>query len=85
MDDLEKKIIDVIVRTQKTFPTESIHIDSTLEELGIDSLDGVNLLFALEEEFNIALPDEAKGMKTIRDIVFGIDFLLQEQAANKTK
>ena len=40
------------------------------EELGADSLDVVEILMALEEEFNVSIPDEAiPNIKTIKDVV----------------
>ena len=42
------------------------------EELGIDSMDGVNIVFALENEFNINVPDEdVKNIRSVRDMVDG--------------
>lgn len=73
---LEKRIIDVIARTQK-IAADTITLDHTLEELGIDSFDGINLLFALEDEFNITLPDEAKELKTVRDVVKALALFLK--------
>ena len=44
------------------------------EELGADSLDVVEILMALEEEFNVSIPDEAiPNIKTIEDVVNFID------------
>ncbi len=68
-DDLTRRVISVISESQK-LPPEKVTIDSTFEELGIDSLDGVNLLFALENEFNVNIPDEgAQGIRSVRDTV----------------
>lgn len=44
------------------------------EELGADSLDVVEILMALEEEFEVSIPDEAiPNIKTIKDVVDFID------------
>ena len=68
-DDLTQDVIAIIAREQR-IPVESIKPDSTFEELKIDSLDGVNIVFALEERFNLAIPDDvAKEMKSIRQVV----------------
>ena len=41
-----------------------------MEDLGADSLDVVDLVMSLEEEFDIEIPDEAvEGIKTVGDIV----------------
>jgi acyl carrier protein len=63
------KVIEIITREQHLQPG-TVSIDSTFAELGIDSLDGVNILFALEEEFKIDIPDAvAQNMKSVRQVV----------------
>lgn len=75
-EELIKRVISVIAATQKIEP-EKISIDSTFEELGIDSLDGVNILFALENEFNINIPDEGvQGIRGVRGMVEALSKLL---------
>ena len=45
-----------------------------IEDLGADSLDTVELVMALEEHFDIEIPDEdAEKIKTVRDAVSYID------------
>ncbi len=75
-DDIAQRVISVMAATQHIAP-ETISIDSTFEELKIDSLDGINILFALENEFNISIPDEAaRNIKTVREMVEGVTGLL---------
>ncbi|MGA2435639.1 MAG: phosphopantetheine-binding protein [Bryobacteraceae bacterium] len=75
-DELIQRVIAVIAATQK-IPAEKITLDSTFEELGIDSLDGINILFALENEFNISIPDEgAQGLRGIRQMVDALEPLI---------
>jgi acyl carrier protein len=75
-DELTQKVLTVIADTQR-IPREKITIDSSFEELGIDSMDGVNILFALENEFNITIPDDAaKQIRTIRQMAEGVESLL---------
>jgi len=77
LDDLEKRVISVIAATQH-IPADTITIDSTFEELKIDSLDGINILFAVENEFNINIPDEAaQTIRTVRQMVEGIRQLIE--------
>jgi acyl carrier protein len=76
---LATRIIHVIAAAQNVSP-DLVTLEKTLDELGMDSFDGVNLLFALEEEFNVTLPDEAKDLRTIHDIVVGMQQLLKQQA-----
>ena len=76
-DDLTHRVMSVIATTQH-IPPEKITIDSTFQELNIDSLDGINILFALENEFNIAIPDEAaQNIRTVREMVDGVRRLVE--------
>ncbi len=75
-EDLIARVAAVIAKTQK-IPPESVTIDKTFAELKIDSLDGINILFALESEFDVDIPDEAaREIKTVREMVEGIEKLL---------
>jgi acyl carrier protein len=75
-EELIGRVEAVIAKTQK-IPLESVSIDKTFEELKIDSLDGINILFALEEEFGIDIPDEpANKIRSVREMVEGIEKLL---------
>ena len=53
--------------------------DATLEGLGLDSLDKVELMFSLEEEFKIKIPDREVTTVTIQDVVNVVDKLASEQ------
>lgn len=68
-DALTQDVISIIAREQRV-PAESITPDSTFEQLKIDSLDGVNIVFALEEKYNLTIPDEiAREMKSVRQVI----------------
>lgn len=72
-----------LVAENQQIEARTITIDSTFEELEIDSFDGVNLLFAIENEFDIQVSDEdAKKLRGIRDVVDGVERLLGERAAD---
>ena len=79
MDELAAQVIQIIAKTQR-IPVESISLDSTFEELKIDSLDGINIVFALENEFGINIPDEGvQDMRSVRGAVEGVRKLIDEQ------
>ena len=66
------RVIRVIAETQRV-PVESISPDSTFEQLKIDSLDGLTIIFAIENEFNVNVPDDAaKSVQSVRDLADGI-------------
>jgi acyl carrier protein len=71
------KVVEIITREQHLEPGV-VRLDSTFAELGIDSLDGVNILFALEEEFKIDIPDAvAQNMKTVRQVVDSLSRVIE--------
>ncbi len=76
-----ERVIAVIAKAQH-IPPESVAIDSTFEQLKIDSLDGINIVFAIEEEFQIEIPDEAARLiRGVQDVVDGVDKLLAAKAS----
>jgi acyl carrier protein len=69
LDPLEQKVIELIAQKKRIAP-ETITLDSTFLELGIDSLDGMDLLFNFEESFKLSIPDDvAQQMKSVRQVV----------------
>ena len=83
-DELIARVTGVIAKTQH-IPPESVTIDSTFEELKIDSLDGINILFALENEFGVDIPDDAaRQIRSVREMVEGIERLLALKQAQSS-
>jgi acyl carrier protein len=79
--DLSARVIQVIAHTQR-IPAEQVQLDSTFEELKIDSLDGINIIFALENEFGINIPDEGvQNLRSVRQTVEGVRKLVEEKQA----
>ena len=71
--DIENKIKDIIVEQLGVAEEEVIPTASFIEDLGADSLDTVELVMALEEEFDIEISDEdAEKIQTVQD---AIDYL----------
>ena len=79
--DLTERVLRIIAETQRKDPAQ-VTVDSSFEELGIDSMDGVNIIFALENEFDINVPDEeVKNIRSIRDMVEGVRKLVERSDA----
>ena len=73
------------IATSKRIPEDRVTLDSAFEELGIDSMDAVEILFALENEFDINIPDEeVKTVRNVRQMVEGVEKLLAAKAAAGT-
>ena len=79
-ETVAERVIRVFADFKKV-PAEEITMDTTFEELGFDSLDGLNLVFELEEEFDLTIPDDrVADMKGVRQAVEGIEALLEAKA-----
>jgi len=70
------------------FNVEELKPETTLEHLGLDSLDKIEFMFDIEDEFAIKIPDEefkATALTTIQDIIDAVDRFVSEQAAAPQK
>jgi acyl carrier protein len=73
---VQQEVVAAIAAAKK-IPPDRISLDSTFEELGVDSLDSLTILFALEERFDISIPDEAaREMRAVREVVRGLELML---------
>src|SRR5437016_3049480 len=76
-NNVAEKVIEIISREQHLEPGV-VKLDSTFAELNIDSLDAVNILFALEGEFKIDIPDAvAQNMKSVHQAVDSLTRVLE--------
>jgi acyl carrier protein len=75
-DEVAEKVISTLASV-KRIPADSIKLDTSLQDLGIDSLDVFTLLFELENAFKISIPDDdVRSLKTVNDIVDGMKKIL---------
>ena len=75
-DPFAEKVLSTLASV-KHIPRERISLESSLQELGFDSLDKITMLFEIEKQFQISIPDEATGtLRTVRDVVEGIAVLV---------
>ena len=58
-------------------PREAINPEATLTELGLDSLTIVELLFDVEDEFGIEVPEERATFQTLAEAAALVDELVQ--------
>ena len=70
LDDIREVVVE-----QLSVSAEEVKEDSKfVEDLGADSLDVVELVMALEEKFDIEIPDdEAEKIKTVKDVITYIE------------
>ncbi len=78
--DIEHKIIALIAR-QKGLNPATISLSSMLTELGISSLDAITIIYELEDDLGVQVPNEQlESLRTVEDIVTGLQRLMQEKA-----
>ncbi len=68
-EEIERELV-AIVRQEKNVADDLLEPDTPLADAGIDSLDSLTILFAIEERFKISIPDDrARAMKTFGDMI----------------
>jgi len=65
---------------QYKLPRERVTLDARLEDLDIDSLGLMELLFKIEDDFLIDIPETPLQLSTVGDVTAYIDKLIAEQA-----
>ena len=67
---LEERVTNLIVEQLGVSKDEAVMKDSLIDELGADSLDIVELVMSLEEDFDVEIPDDdAEKIQTIGDAI----------------
>lgn len=86
-ENVKEKIIEIIAEQAVLEPTD-VSAESTLEDLGIDSMGLVECIFAIEEAFDIQVPFNANepsksdfDISSVSSIVKAVESLVAEQAA----
>lgn len=81
MSTVETRVKEIVSEQLGVKIDELKNNASFVDDLGADSLDTVELVMALEEEFDTEIPDEdAEQIQTIQDAIKYIDEHLQEKA-----
>jgi acyl carrier protein len=70
MANLDERVADIIVEQLGATKEEIVPEASFIDDLGADSLDIVELVMAMEETFDIEIPDDdAEKIQTFGDVV----------------
>lgn len=76
-------IVKNAIASQKMIDAGSITLDSSLEALGITSLDAITIVYEVEEVCDIEVPnDQLESLRTVADIVEGVKSLLETHPAS---
>jgi acyl carrier protein len=75
MADVEKKVKEIVCEQLDVSEEDVVLAASFVDDLGADSLDQVELIMAMEEEFDVSISDEdAEKMSTVQD---AIDYIMK--------
>jgi acyl carrier protein len=72
--------LSAILMEENKLPPDRLTLDAPLENLGIDSLGTVELLWNIEDAFGIKLPPDPVDLGTLGDVVRYVDELVAKQA-----
>ncbi|MDD7020958.1 MAG: acyl carrier protein [Aeromonadales bacterium] len=80
-NSIEERVKKIIVDQLSVKPEDVVPAASFVDDLGADSLDTVELVMALEEEFKTEIPDE--DAEKINTVQAAIDYIEKHQNDNK--
>ena len=70
--------IAAVITAKKGVNIELIKFESSFEELGLDSLDAVELIADLEEEFNVTIPNiDLQNIKSVKQAISSLEKAMQ--------
>ena len=78
MEEIQAKVVKIISEQLGKDESEISMISNFIEDLDADSLDTVELVMALEEEFEVDIPDEAA--EKITTVQSAVDFIAEAKA-----
>ena len=84
MTDVAKDVI-AIIKKKVRVERSDIAMDDKLQDLGLESLDALELVFDIEEKFNVEIPVNANdanigGFETVGDVVHEVEKLVAKKA-----
>ena len=85
METMEQEIIDIIAK-QSPADVSNVSLDSTMADLEVDSLGMVEIIFALEEKYDVEIPFNANesesvgaNPKTVGEVVVAVRELIAQK------
>ncbi len=82
MTDVTKDVVDIIAK-KKRAEKPTVEMTDRLEDLGLESIDAVEMIFDIEEKFDIQIPVNANNPRTefdtVEQVVKAVQQLVDEQ------
>ena len=76
-DEVKEKLIDIVVDQLQVNRDQVEEATSFVDDLGADSLDIAELTMEIEDTFDINIPDDEEGIKTVAD---SIDYIMKHSS-----
>ena len=84
MSSHQEELLDLIA-TEALIDREKLNLEAQLDSLGIDSVDFVSIMFAVEEKYNITIADnEIARDKTLGDMIALLESKIEAAGAPKS-
>lgn len=88
MASVEETLFDIIAK-ESSVERAAITPDAKLEDLGVESIELVEIVFTVEETFDIEVPYNANNaagvtFETVNDVVSAVQILVAEKAAQSS-
>lgn len=78
-DECARRVLKAIAKAQR-LPLGELNAERSFVELGIGSLDAMNLVFVLEDEFGISIPEDEIAFETVGDVIDAIHKHVSDRA-----
>ena len=79
---IQEKVVDIVVEKMEVSRDRVAPETRFIEDLGADSLDIAELVMEFEEAFDISIPDDQEGVRTVGDAVDFISEQLEKQKSD---
>lgn len=82
--DVRDRVLDILAQSLAQPPADGLRLDHQLIDVVEDSFEVVEIVFALEEEFDVDIPDqEIRSVRTIGDLVSRLEKLTADRTSAK--
>lgn len=85
MNDIAERVVQIVAKIVEIDP-KSVTLESAFTDIGISSLDALELIFKIEEEFDVRIPDDAASrFRTVGDVIKELQAVMEGSSRDKNK
>ena len=81
-EEIKQKVVDIVADQLDVSKDQISPETSFVDDLGADSLDIAEMVMEFEDEFDLNIPDDQQGFRTIGDAVNYIDEQLKQKSSS---